>query len=387
MLQHKKWTAEEEAYLCEQWGYTSIETIANNLGRTKNSVLNKKCKLKLGPFLDSGDYITVNQLYKCFRNRAFSTYQCKSWVADRGLPVKKKLVGNTRWTIIYLDAFWKWAEKNRSFIDFSKLEPNILGKEPAWVEQQRKNDYYAFALQRKDPWSKDEDQRLKHLLALQRYGYKELSEMLHRSAGAIQRRCKDLGLKDRPVKAENIGERAEWKPWMYEALAEGIRNGSSYTAIGNIVGKSEKAVRGKVYNTYFTEVADKVREYLGNGKWGENRPIPTVKQGRYLAEYRATTRNDLSLLAGILRYRVNEIGYEPYWQKLQCRHWDANHGCGAGCPNCDECTEFQRIPPQFCKRCGCTFYERAENNFCSACRKARKKQGYRKYIREAGRRI
>lgn len=307
MQHHKKWTEEDDAYLREQWGYTSIGTIAKNLGRTEDAVRVRKTKLRLGPFLDSGDYITVNQLYKCLRGRTFSTYQIKSWIEDRGLPVKKKLVGNSRWTIIYLDDFWEWAEKNRSFIDFTKLEPNILGHEPSWVDIQRKKDFYAFSLQRKDPWTKPEDERLIYLLGLHKYGYKEMSEMLHRSAGAIQRRCLDLNLKARPVKAQNHGAQAEWKPWMLDALADEIRNGSSYAEIGSIIGKSEKAVRGKIYNTYLTEVADKVRVYIGDGKWGDNRPVPTVKQGITLSEHRFTVKTNLSLLAGILSYRMNDL--------------------------------------------------------------------------------
>lgn len=42
---------------------------------------------------------------------------------------------NNTFKIIYLDEFWKWAEKNRSFLDFSKMEPLALGKEPGWVNE------------------------------------------------------------------------------------------------------------------------------------------------------------------------------------------------------------------------------------------------------------
>ena len=77
----------------------------------------------------------------------------------------------------------------------------------------------------------------------------------------------------------------------------------------------------------------------------------------------------------------NSIVYEPFWQKDMCMHWESRRGCTAGCTDCDACTEFQRIRPQYCVRCGATFFERAENRICSACRTARKKQYYKKVMR------
>ncbi len=205
--------------------------------------------------------------------------------------------------------------------------------------------------------------------------------MLNRSAGAIQRRCTDLGLKERPVRADAHGEAAKWSEAMYDALADGIRNGDSYSAIGEIIGKSEKAIRGKVYTVYLTENADKVRSMLGNGKWGNGAPVPTVKQALSLSSCRTETRKQLSEIAGILRYQMNKLSYDPYFQRHMCLNWDDMQGCTANCADCDSCTEFKRIPPQYCARCGITFFERAENRFCKDCRTARKKNAQRHWRR------
>lgn len=124
------------------------------------------------------------------------------------------------------------------------------------------------------------------------------------------------------------------------------------------LGKSEKAVRGKVYTVYLTESADKVREYMGDGPWGAGAPEPKVKQAVHLSTTRTKVRKQLSYLAGLLRKRANDLGYDPYWQRFMCQHWDDFGGCSAGCANCDDCTEFRRIRPQYCARCGGTFYER-----------------------------
>lgn len=375
----RTWKPEELLYLEENWGKVSIPSMAKRLNRTPTAIKIKAQRLGLGATLLGGDYITLNQLMKAVNGTCVHTYHLTSWIKNRGLPVHTRRVEKNSFRVVYLDEFWEWAEKNRSFIDFSKMEPLALGLEPDWVAEQRRKDYHTFSLQRKDPWTSAEDAYLLDLLKKQQYGYKELSEILHRSAGAIQRRCTDLGTKYRPVKADNHSAESLWTEEDYRILADGIRNGDSYTVIGNIIGKSEKAIRGKVYFVYLTERADKVRAMMGNGKWGDGAPEPTVKQAVQLSRTRAAVKKDLATLAGLLKYRMNELGYDPYWQRFMCMNWDDFDGCTAGRTDCDSCTEFRRIREQYCARCGRTFYERAENRFCPDCRKARKKQAQRKW--------
>lgn len=384
MGRNRNWTPEEEeAYLCENWGYTSIDGICKRLGRSKNAIMIRVQKLGLSKFLESGDYITMHQLVLALGYGASDSYKVTSWIENRGFPVRTKVrSSNARIRVVYIEDFWEWAEKNRSFIDFSRMEPLALGAEPAWLPEQRRNDYNSYALQRKDPWTPNEDSRLKMLLKQQRYGYAELSNMLRRSAGAIQRRINDLGLKERPVKADGHGASAQWTPEHFQILADGIRSGLSYTMIGNKIGKSEKAIRGKVYTDYLTENADKVRAMLGNGKWGNGAPLPTVKQAVHHSRYRIDTKEQLERLAGLALLRLRQLRKDDYfWQKEVCQHWSDVAGCTKGCSDCDICPEFVRIKPQYCCRCGATFLDRTQQKFCPSCRSARRKQAQRKWAR------
>ena len=384
-LGKRTWTAEEENYLRESWGTVTVDGICRHLNRTQNAIMVRVNRLGLSPYLESGEYITFQQLILAMgMGRTSSKYLQISWVENRGFPLHYKRRGTATIRVVYLDEFWPWAEKNRSFLDFSKMEPLALGAEPEWVAEQRRKDFQAFAIQRKDPWTPEEDSRLKTLVEQQRYGYAELSEMLRRSAGAIQRRCTDLGLKARPVKADNHGSAATWSKEDFDKLADGIRRGDSYTLIGKAIGKSEKAVRGKVYFVYLTESQDRVRAMMGDRPWGYGAPEPTVKQAVCLSRAKTEARKNLSALVGVLRYRMNQLGYDPYWQRFMCMNWDDIGGCSAGCRDCDSCTEFRRIPLQYCARCGATFYERKENRFCSDCRTARKKQAQRRWCRMNG---
>lgn len=374
----RKWTPEEYEYLEEKWGTVSIPAIAKHLNRPINGVIEKAHRLNLGPVLMGDECISLNQLITVLTGHRVHSYHLKSWVKERGLPVHNKKINQCSFRVIYLNEFWEWAEKNRSFIDFSRLEPLALGEEPEWVAEQRKKDFQSFPLQREDPWTPQDDNYLINLLKTQKYSYMEISEKVHRSCGAIQRRCTDLGIKYRPVKANNHGEEAAWTEQHYNILSEGISSGDSYLLLSKKIGKSEKAIRGKVYTVYLTENLDKVRSMLQNKEWGYGKPEPTVKQALYLPG-KGKVKNDLSVLAGLLKYRMNELGYDPYFQRFMCMNWDDFEGCSAGCTDCDSCTEFRRIKPQYCARCGGTFYERKENRFCQPCRDAKKKQAQKKW--------
>lgn len=390
--QNKNWSAADEEYLQENWGKYSIPSLAKQLGRTVNAIKVRAQRLGLGPTLMSGDYITLNQLLIAVKGtNAGGNYTMKSWVKNRGLPVHTKKVVNNSFRVVYLDEFWEWAERNRSFIDFSKMEPLSLGAEPEWVAEQRKKDFRSYAIQRKDRWTKDDDSRLIMLLKMHKYGYAELSEMLRRSAGAIQRRCQDLGIQERPVKADNHAASSKWTDADFATLADGIRNGDSYCQISRLLGKSEKAIRGKVYFVYLTEDADKVRKMMGSHPWGYGAPVPTVKQAVALSRTRTETKDMLAQLCGVLYRRtvaMKNTDYDHYFQRAICMNWsEMDSRCDAGCEDCDSCTEFIRIQPQYCVRCGATFFERMPNRRCKQCRVARKRMAARKYRHLYGREV
>ncbi len=372
----KTWTKEDEDFLESYWGKIAITTIAKRLGRSQSAIKIRASRLGLGPALMAGDYVTFNQFVIAFQGtKNAGSYQVESWIKKRGFPIHTKRVQDSSFRIVYLDEFWDWAKKHRSFLDFSRMEPLALGEEP----EQRRKDFQAFSLQRKYPWTPEEDQRLQHLLKQHKYGYAELSEILRRSEGAIVRRCMDLGLKERPVRADNHGKDSVWTEADFQALADGIRHGDSYSMIGKAVRRSEKAVRGKVYFTYLTEDADKVRSMIQDGPWGYGAPEPTVRQGFNLSRTKTEVRKNLSILDAILRKRMNDLGWDEYWQRDTCQHWNAIRGCLMHCSDCDSCTKFQRIRPQYCRMCGGEFLERHEQTFCPKCRTMRKKQAQRKY--------
>lgn len=102
----------------------------------------------------------------------------------------------------------------------------------------------------------------------------------------------------------------------------------------------------------------------------------TSEEEQYIRDH-WKTQSDAEMATALKR--MNDLGYDPYWQRFMCQNWDDVGGCAAGCTDCDSCTEFRRIKPQYCRMCGGEFLERKEQIFCPKCRAMRKKQAQRKY--------
>lgn len=374
----KNWTKKEKEYLIENWGTLSITTIAKNLGRTENSIIVKKERLGLGAFLNSGDYVTWNQLQHAIGyGKSSSGYKMTSWVKNRAFPIHTKRVNNNSFKIVYLDEWWEWAEKNRDLLDFSKFEENLLGEEPQWAKEKRRHDIEKSFKYIKTPWTKAEDDKLRRLLSKQKYSYDELSKIMKRTNGAIQKRICDLEIMDRPLKAEN---HIKWTESDFQRLGELIKIGYGYDLIAEEIGKSSKACRGKVYSMYLTENLDKVREIMGDGKFGDNRPKRSIKQMNVMnTEERIEARDSLTRLTAILEWKfkqqINETEWGAFFQKDMCVNFCKNCLVTDGC---DSCTDFKKIDPQNCKMCGKTFWEKNDNLYCATCRNMRKKQWLRK---------
>lgn len=281
------------------------------------------------------------------------------------------------------EEFWKWAEKNQSFLNFANFEENALGLEPEWVKLKRKLDRLKKISYKTTPWTPYDDNYLRDLLKAHRFTYPELSKKLGRTEGAIQRRICDLGIKERPIKADN---HTLWTDEQISLLGSLIKQGYHYEAIHEkIPDKSTKAIRGYVFRFYLTESLDKVRRSIGDGEFGDNLPEKQLRHRHVMnPEDKNEVKENLGMLAYILLQRARQIStvaeeYKEFWQKDMCMNWSDITGCKEGEKSCDSCDHFQRIREQYCSRCGATFLSRREQQFCEPCLVARKKQAQKKW--------
>lgn len=260
----RTWTQQEKDTLSDLYGTVSLDTIAKKLGRSVGAIINMRTRLKLGAFLDNCEYITLNQLLKVVKGCRTSGagYALISWVQNRGLPIKHKRVNNNSFRVVLVDDFWKWAEKNKSFLDFSKMQEMILGAEPEWAKEKRLEDTLCKSIKKTSPWTALEDARLKaYVEAGEKTGH-EIAQLLQRSYGAVARRCKDLG----------IGNPKRMTPhehsWSSEEMMEvvqSVMDATPYSLIAARMDLSEKAIRGMMYRLYKTENQDKIRQIIKEG--------------------------------------------------------------------------------------------------------------------------
>ena len=160
----------------------------------------------------------------------------------------------------------------------------------------------------------------------------------------------------------------KWTPEEDARLVAMFRRGNmTYAEIAAELGRPESGVEHRVHRL----------DVWGTGKYVGDTTRKQRKDRSVAFEKAALI---IRLRNALLTHR-NDMGYGEYWQKDLCQLWSDISGCTAGCTDCDSCTEFIRIQPQYCARCGRTFYERSENRFCKECRTARKKAAQRKWCR------
>lgn len=237
-----KWEQEEIDYLEDNWGVVSIPGIAKKLNRSINAIRCKAYKLGLRRHIHSGEYMTYNQLLVAL---GMGESYVRVKFENNGIPIKHKKSLEKRYKIIYINDFWKWAEKNKNLFNFKHFEQGALGwPEPPWVDVKRLSDKTKSKLIKKTPWTETEDKQLEWLINQFRYGYKDISRIMHRTEGAIKRRLCDLKIKGRPLKAEN--HRA-WKEWEVSLLTEMYSKGYTHEDISEkLNNRSVCAVRGKL---------------------------------------------------------------------------------------------------------------------------------------------
>lgn len=187
-MERRRWTKEEIEYLSERWGDVSIKGLAKKFNRSINSVSLKANRIGLGNFNLSGDYLTLFQLGQALNmhNNLYMVYT--KWVGA-GLPIKHKTVVSRKIKVIYIEDFWEWAEQHQEMVNFSRMEKNILGIEPEWVDVKRKTDGLTKNLKR--IWTTTEIHVLEQML-LGKYTYAEIAKSLKRTECSITSKVHDL---------------------------------------------------------------------------------------------------------------------------------------------------------------------------------------------------
>lgn len=264
----KQWTEKEEAYLQDKWGTVSIKGLAKALGRSENAVVVRAQRLGCGAHLAGDTRISLHQLMLALYGGVNMGSYTSNRLIREGLPVKWHIVKNNRFRVIDIDDFWKWAEENKSILDFSRFEKYTLGAEPDWVDIKRKADFEKLQKhgEHNAAWTKTEDDKLRYLLEKGTYTYTDLARELRHSEGAVKRRILNLKIDKRPVRVPS----RKWTEEEIETLCKMVDQGYDFTLIAEKLNRTALATRGKYerlqnpeYNKRYNRGQNDDYEYQG----------------------------------------------------------------------------------------------------------------------------
>lgn len=225
------WTLEEEELLELYWGCEPVETIAKRVNKTVVAVLHKSKRMNLGNFFDAnGEYLKVSQIENVLNVSGDKIR--KNWFKN-GLKFKKLKSSKNKFIYgVKIEDLFLFLEKNQNAFDARFLVPNILGPEPKWLIEKRKQDY-------KNPpseyriWNKSEIEILKFLLSKGKT-QKEIGDKINRSESAVKYKVSDLGL----------SEVRRWQPdeeeWLHKNFKENLQ--MSNEEMASYLGRSKTSV-------------------------------------------------------------------------------------------------------------------------------------------------
>lgn len=232
----KNWTKEEEDFLANNWGKYSIQYFAKKLNRSEQSIRVKSYRLDLGSIADAREEIYLKTLLRAIG------YTCNDGMIRRlendNFPMKLKKRGNKVYRLVRIDEFWKWAENNKTKINLSKMEMNILGKEPEWVKEKRRLDSQR---PKSRDWTLSEERLLKSKASTGRFTVYDLALDFNRTQPSIRKKLSDLG-----IKAQSSGIKRKYTKDDENKIKELLCKGASYSYIAMKLERTEEAIADKV---------------------------------------------------------------------------------------------------------------------------------------------
>ena len=259
---YRTWTSEEEQFLQDHWGSKSVINIAKALNRPYGGVRRKATELKLSEPTLHYDGITVRVLMHELKV-PYST--ANTWIEKYGFPRRKKIfVKKNKVAVVKFDEFWEWAENHKHLINFAKLEPKALGKEPEWVEEKRQIDRLRFHERR--PWTDEDIERLKSLVFQFRYTYPQMSAELQRPESSIKGKLIELGIQARPV---SLNRHIKYTLEEIDMILDMLYKGYSFNAIANELNRGKSpyeqrsacGIRGKLERMGYRFESDKLMRF------------------------------------------------------------------------------------------------------------------------------
>ena len=240
MARGRIWTKEDDEYLMEKWGNTSVKSIAKKLKRSISAIKLRTYRLGLDEFYAAGDLLLVRDLIEAL-GYSYTEYVINKF-KEYGLPIRYVGYNKRRYRKISIDDFWKWSEFNKDVVNFAFFEENNLGKEPKWVKEKRRIDKTNYANKRVF-WTREQEFLLISKARTGRYTYADLASDFNRSEQAVRRKLFDLG--EPPIAKKRKRER--YSKEEEQKILEMREQGFDFSIIARQLKRSESGIKDK-YN-------------------------------------------------------------------------------------------------------------------------------------------
>ena len=198
------WSQEDINFLEDHVGSYSFTYIAEKLGRTVVAVENMARKVGLGNPRAVAGYFSLVRVADIL---SLDPMVLIRWIDKYDFPAQKKSLTRQRTSSskqyrysIDPEEFWKWAEKHKHLINFSKMEDGVLLPEPNWVSRQRFIDAQTIPKRARERWTDYEVMKLKQYMDLG-WTAKEMAKALNRTEKACSSKATALKKEREPVKS------------------------------------------------------------------------------------------------------------------------------------------------------------------------------------------
>jgi|SRR5579875_1347935 len=185
-VNHKKiWTPEQEEFLLESYGSTTMKYMIKVLGKSETAI-----KQKIKELMGTYDMHAIGGLYSARYVAQALGVEVRTicdWIHRYQFPAKQ--LNNKKKNYQYfIDAYeaWRWVKLHKERVNFAHVKKGILLPEPAWLDDEIKKDM-AKGIKRPTCWTKEEDESA-WFWYKGGMNYREIAKRLGRPEKGTQRR-------------------------------------------------------------------------------------------------------------------------------------------------------------------------------------------------------
>lgn len=280
-----KYSIEDLDYLRRSWGKVRISTMASELHRSVEAVLQQGHKMKLPPLYRSSEDIPLSMFCEA---TGITRDRVRRLTLSHNFPLKSTKQGRKQlYNFVDFEKILPWMESHQHLFNGANIEEDFFIPEPKWLIHKRKYDKehpdeLHFQI-RKKKWTAQEDKQLCDYVKMG-LNYEEIGERLNRVPSTVALRARKLGLGYRTKKF--------WKGHEYKFIRQ------------NYQSMTDEEMAKKLQRT--VKAVESARQHL-NLYRNQNEALNTDNQKYVKKHWKTKTDKEMADYLGITEFTVLQI--------------------------------------------------------------------------------